>query len=130
MPDDEFTNEVIDYLQGTCKSLEEGIDTVAEGNDHDRFDGFSEKEIDHAMLDDAIFVCADCGWWCEAGDWGEETTDNGDVCSNCWSENHVVRCQHCHEPQEDCECAQCNECGDLTNINEVDGWGVCLDHLS
>lgn len=68
--------DLIDYLQGTCKSLEEGLEQM----------GISELTQDeHAVLDGEIFCCDTCSWWCEASEEAEEFPG---------------RCTDCH-PEED-----------------------------
>jgi hypothetical protein len=50
-------------------------------------DGY--KEVDFAQLtdeevlaiDDAMFECEDCGWWCEAAE--ESDNDKGRICEDC-----------------------------------------------
>ena len=77
---DEQINELIDYLQGTCKSLDQGI--------YELFDiDHSDVTNDMAMynqIDNAIFNCGRCGWWCEVGDWIiQEEFCGEEICSQC-----------------------------------------------
>lgn len=80
----EQINEIISDLQGTCQSLDKVIYDVTEGaanglNEVANWMQFCD------VLDNIIFMCAECGWWCEAGDYAEVQEDNpdGDVCSDC-----------------------------------------------
>ena len=67
--------EVIDYLQGTCHSLDYGLCMCGK-----EFDDITAAEW--SLLEDEIFQCEECSWWCplgEAAD-GYET-----VCDECYS---------------------------------------------
>ncbi len=57
--------EVADFLQGTCAMLHGALAEFdcEELEDDDKF---------CSCLDNLVFCCDDCGWWCEAGDYGEE----------------------------------------------------------
>lgn len=63
--------EVAAALLGTCRTLEEFA---------------SEDEINDLQfcreLDDLVFCCDECGWWCGT----EEANDLGFVCDDCWTE--------------------------------------------
>ena len=69
LEDFEDLQELIEALQGTCYSL----DT----------DGLTEDQL--GQIDDQIFLCAECGWWCEAGDYNQEACEatGEDFCSEC-----------------------------------------------
>jgi len=73
-------NELIDYLQGTCKSLEEGCQEVF---------GISSDELtvkETNDLDMAIFLCEECGWWFEISEMSDEL--NGEqICNDCHNED-------------------------------------------
>lgn len=87
-------NEVLDTIQGSCMSLEQAIAIVTE----DPITGESwatgpedllnEDEL-HAAVDNAHFICGECGWWCEVGDYAENQDGNynGDICSQCEPES-------------------------------------------
>lgn len=62
-------NEVASDLQGTCKSLDD-FATPEEANDVD----FCRA------IDDIVFCCDECGWWCDVG---EQSHDKGEVCTDC-----------------------------------------------
>lgn len=59
---------VAQSLEGTCDALEQYA-TPAECND-----GAFLSDVD-----ELVFCCDLCGWWCEASERGEE----GDVCLDC-----------------------------------------------
>ena len=59
--------EQIDELQGTCAS----------------FDPTVWSDIDLQTLDDQIFNCGVCGWWCEIFELSE--SDTGElICTDCY----------------------------------------------
>jgi len=70
--------KIIDYTRGTCQSLEEVL--VKFGYDYDDLDLEAAVEVD-----EHIFCCGACGWWCEtsemADDW-EDFTDEP-ACEDC-----------------------------------------------
>ena len=84
-------NEILDTIQGSCMSLEQAIALVTEDPDtgeciSDLSELANEQEL-HDAVDRSHFVCAECGWWCEAGDYAEvQENPNGDVCSDCGPE--------------------------------------------
>lgn len=65
-------NEIVEELQGTCKTLDEVL---------------TDKERDNEGLveaiDECIFCCACCGWWCENSERHEDELDGEDVCEDC-----------------------------------------------
>lgn len=69
-------DELVQYLQGTCKSLDEGVREVY-GEDFD-VNELSDEDTSH--LDQEIFLCDTCGWWCE-------------ICE----EDGEGNCQDCHD---------------------------------
>lgn len=58
-------------LEGTCQSL---------------YDVVSEEDMDDpdflGALDDLVFLCACCGWWCETSELVEDQDGEG-VCIDC-----------------------------------------------
>ena len=64
---------LIDYLQGTCHSLNEGVSELYPDMDENDL-----TEEDHADIDSQIFHCDCCSWWCEA----HEQNDDGH-CEDC-----------------------------------------------
>ncbi len=89
----ERINQVIQGLQGTCADMAGMFDEIAEfyefGFEFDDLNRAEEMEFCTA-LDNALFLCSVCGWWCEAGDW--VTPDepgynaNEETCSQCGEE--------------------------------------------
>lgn len=80
---DKQIDELIEYLQGSCKSLDEGVFACF---DLDNTDIITQEQ--HSQIENVIFTCECCGWWCEAGDYAdfENHTYNGDICSDCGEE--------------------------------------------
>ena len=76
----ERVNTLIEYLQGTCKSLSEAC------NEHDiEHESLTQAELDE--LDNHIFECPVCNWWYETSEM--QTADNGEnVCSECLEDSN------------------------------------------
>lgn len=79
MVDRKITEKFIDYAKGTCASISE-VCSVLEIQDED--------SIDWGLVDDEIFRCEGCSWWCEL----HEQDDNGD-CQDC---STITECQKCY----------------------------------
>jgi hypothetical protein len=65
-------NKLIEYLQGSCVSLSEACDTFEIDEDT-----LSREELQE--LDNQIFNCETCGWWCEISEMQEEEH----ICNDC-----------------------------------------------
>jgi len=65
-------HELIQALQGTCTTINEHLP-----------DGMTDDDLtedDHMAIDNEIFLCDECGWWCEVC----EMNDTGDhICNDC-----------------------------------------------
>jgi len=66
-------SEIIEYLKGTCESLDSGCHVCG-----CTFDDLSVEELQE--LDGEIFMCGECNWWCELS---EANGDDGSVCTDC-----------------------------------------------
>lgn len=65
---------VAEYLSGTCKSLEDGLESeFGEGVDVIEFDIELLR-----TLDDQVMCCEGCQWWCETHD-----LDDNQLCEDC-----------------------------------------------
>ena len=68
--------ELIEYLQGSCNTLDDGLEALFNGEVAEL------SEEGHAILDERIFNCTECGWWCaqeeNAAEEGEEW-----ICKDC-----------------------------------------------
>jgi len=69
-------NNLIHELQGTCNELNSFLE---QHNAEDLIDYMPFLEY----LDQNIFLCDDCDWWCELS----EMSDEG-VCSQCCSDEY------------------------------------------
>lgn len=67
--------ELIDYLEGTLHSLDEGLETCFPG-----MDSTDLNTDDHQKIDDQIFCCETCGWWFT------DSQDSEGNCSDCSDE--------------------------------------------
>jgi hypothetical protein len=67
-------SEIVYYLNGSCNSLHEALEAfnMTELGDDDTF---------LAFLDDQIFYCVQCGWWCPVDEL--HIVDAEQYCSDC-----------------------------------------------
>ena len=72
-PENFDIQELIDHLQGTCKSLQEGLNDL-----YPEMDVSDLTEKDNEEIDNQIFNCDTCNWWCEACEQDEDGN-----CENC-----------------------------------------------
>ena len=89
------TQAFIDYARGTCNSISETCD-VLEIEDEDT--------IDWGMVDEQIFRCEGCSWWCEL----HEQDENGD-CQDC---STIVECDTCYTTGEQDDMVGGTTCSD------------------
>lgn len=66
--------KIIDDLNGSSESLANHLARI------DR-EELQDVEAFTDMLDDQLFECAACGWWCEQAE--AQASDDGDVCNDC-----------------------------------------------
>lgn len=72
---------IIEGLQGTMDSIQQQLDFYYPEMTEDDL-----TEDDHSKLDQEIFLCANCGWWCEISE--ESGIDESElVCNDCAEEN-------------------------------------------
>lgn len=73
--------EFMNYLRGSCTSLEEAGNQLY-GEDFDWISDLTQGELQ--QLDTEIFQCIECGWWndkpAEENEWGEW------VCTDCYDD--------------------------------------------
>lgn len=65
---------LVDYLLGTCQSLDSGLNTIL---------GLEFEDLtieDLYFIDDRTMNCSECGWWVETYYMDEE---EGDICEDC-----------------------------------------------
>lgn len=80
----EQMNELVNHLQGTCLSMHEALYQMFNVDEND-----IENELEMCEhIDNAIFLCRECGWWFENGYWNPEGFEagNGEVCLDCMPE--------------------------------------------
>lgn len=77
-PENFDVQELIDYLQGTTNTLDDGMETLYSGMDFEEL-----TEEDHDQIDNQIFECEVCGWWCEISE-QHEGEENG-ICDDCFN---------------------------------------------
>lgn len=68
-------SELIEALQGTCDGIDDQLAKVLGIDDADYT---YLPEWVTAKLDEAIFNCEGCGWWCEASE------ENDGLCADCF----------------------------------------------
>lgn len=74
---------VAEDLQGTCRTIDQAIECVTDGELEDRDEILNERDL-CAVIDNNVFECAECGWWCETGDYADvQDNVNGDICTDC-----------------------------------------------
>ena len=69
--------EVIEYLRGSCRS-------VAEAEFAFDMEGLEDATDFCQALDDELFMCEGCGWWCERSE-----------------EREQGKCEDCREQEEE-----------------------------
>jgi len=74
-PNDFDVNDLIEYLQGTCMTLDEGINDL-----YPDCDSMILTTDDHTAIDNEIFLCEDCDWWYEIC---EQSEDEPTKCKDC-----------------------------------------------
>lgn len=71
-------NAIVAYLQGTCmNSLNDAVEAVTDGK-------YTEEDLtesNHDFIDNEIFCCDSCGWWCETSEMGE--SEDEQICQDC-----------------------------------------------
>lgn len=78
-------NEMIDELRGTCMRDPVSLadEYIEEGRMKAEFWEQNELAIVR-LVDDEIFSCDTCGWWCEMS----EMSEQGMVCDQCNDESY------------------------------------------
>lgn len=76
-PDNFNVYDITEYLQGTSITLEQALT--------DHYEGMVEEDLtdqDRDDIDNDIFLCEDCGWWCEISEESEEEPGKCEDCAN------------------------------------------------
>lgn len=74
-PNNFSISELIESLNGTCKTIAEALPDDMEEDDL--------TEADHEDIDNQIFLCEQCNWWCEIC----ERIEEDDICEDCKDED-------------------------------------------
>ncbi len=72
-------DKLIDALRGSCESLENTLTSYYAID-------YTDLSIEaHQYIDDFIFNCAWCGWWCEVDEMSEKLSEQETetICENC-----------------------------------------------
>lgn len=67
-------HDLISDLQGTCATID---DHLPEGMEWDDL-----TTDDHNIIDNEIFLCTECGWWCEISEHTSQDVDEP-FCQDC-----------------------------------------------
>ena len=76
-PKDFNVNELIEALQGTCTSIEDHLPENME------FMELTNEDLD--TIDNNIFECSCCNWWCEISE-ATENKHGENICEDCLNE--------------------------------------------
>lgn len=69
-------DEIVEHIRGTCNSIGSALETFNAGDLED-----DTEFLGH--LDQEIFLCDTCGWWCETSEMAEDEDETGQVCTDC-----------------------------------------------
>lgn len=73
---DEQIEQIIQYLQGTCmNTVDSALNELFSLSESD----LTEEQMEH--IDQELFNCDVCGWWCESSE--NAGTDGENVCNDC-----------------------------------------------
>jgi hypothetical protein len=76
---------IIEALRGTADSIDTVACRVYELEEFDFTADCTAAEL--SILDNEIFECAECGWWCEMSEVSTHNSgDDGDYCKDCQPE--------------------------------------------
>jgi hypothetical protein len=78
--DIDLWERIIAALNGSCDSIEQAL--IEHNAEHLQY---YMPFLQH--LDNSIFLCDSCGWWCEL--------------SECADDHHGMVCDHCYEYEDD-----------------------------
>lgn len=74
--EDNKIERLANYLQGTCKSIDESLEYLFDINEDD-------MSLEDCMyLDQLVFCCEDCGWWLCTSEMAENE-ENRWICEEC-----------------------------------------------
>lgn len=72
----ELFGSIVEHLRGTCRSVQDAAAAFEVEDDLELIPEFCE------VLDNELFCCDTCSWWCE---WSEESPNDEDAgnCDDC-----------------------------------------------
>lgn len=76
-PSDFNIQQIIEDLQGTCDTLQDAISY--------RYPDMDEMELteeDHNQIENQIFLCTECNWWCEISEESEFSEEGERKCTD------------------------------------------------
>jgi len=76
---DEQIEEIKEYLQGSCNTLDDAVQTICG-------DSYSEDDLSIEQIEDIenwTRECEQCNWWCETSEFSE---GDGTICDDCYEE--------------------------------------------
>ena len=73
-------NVIIDDLRGTCKSIDESVESNYPGMEYSDL-----TTEDFEKVDSEIFECTQCNWWCDQDECKEDESGQW-VCEGCKGE--------------------------------------------
>lgn len=74
----EQIDELIGMLQGTCDTLDSALRELT----NDEFVEDDLSEDNHDKIANEIFLCEECGWWCETSE-SNESESGENICDDC-----------------------------------------------
>lgn len=71
----DISEKFVESAQGTCMSVQEVLCQI-------ELEDFQEDDLDWQLIEDSIFNCVCCNWWCEVGEESDRGFDEP-VCTDC-----------------------------------------------
>lgn len=79
-PSDFDVHKLVEELQGTCQDIPSFL---PEGMS---YDDLTKEDLQH--IDNELFECQQCGWWCEMSEHHESTSGENGKCDDCFGEGN------------------------------------------
>lgn len=76
--------ELIQTLQGSCMSFDDGIQAVLDTEDFVDSNIITTEQHEH--IDSEIFNCTTCGWWYEVCEMADNDDESEPTCDSCYDE--------------------------------------------
>lgn len=78
-----FTNEELEELVDALRGSTDTLDMAIKELFGDQYGEDQMDDSDHDYIDNEIFLCTDCGWWCEISDESQECLEGERICHDC-----------------------------------------------